>query len=494
MAAAVIAAGCAGGAPTGAQGTAPAATPAPAPAAEPAPVTEPEAMAQADSGADAEATPAPPGARGQTRVLDVTQVPSEQSAFDGQYGVHPCDFDRFYRGHIGKTALSVMVTPATGLQGDGRFVGQAHYDRAGPSLPIVAGNAKGGAVRFSEKGGGSFDGSCDAATGRIAGTYTLKGKTQSFELWPRPAQWPPMYRVLRHKTVAANFPGCAKVQKRDQVTSAPIPGDDYGEAVCPPTDPKARREAIDSGAASCEASDFGLRVFAIPHAAAINHALETASPYASALGEIKKCWSVHSHGSTQWLMHASADLLTVQSFNSEDWGGAHPMNSTGGGTAIDLRRGRVIRLGDVITNTDKLRDIAKSCAWDYFAVEGTQEKGRVAAYPPSYPGGCDEDPVSHLMWDCDPKDKQKLGPRWGLFDEGVGILASGYGHAMAALEGRGPIISWAALARTGILKKGSPVAHLWSSAKAAPDGAPTCTSAFSGEPTLVRWTVVQRGE
>lgn len=193
-------------------------------------------------------------------------------------------------------------------------------------------------------------------------------------------------------------------------------------------------------------------------------------------------------------MHAGTELLAVQNFVSENWGGAHPMNFTESGIVIDRRTGRVIHLSDVVTDTDKLRELARSCAWDYFAVEGVEETGRVAAYPPSYPAACTDEPISYLMWDCDPKDKHKLGPSWSVFDEGVAILTNGHGHATQALDGRGPILSWAALLRAGILKKRSSVARLWRGASAAPAGAPACTSAYAGEPTLVRWTVVDPGK
>lgn len=225
-----------------------------------------------DAASAADAAPVPGGVDEQTRVLDVTQVPQEAASFDGPREAQPCDFERSYRGTVGKTPLTVLLTRRAGLGG------AVHYDRSGPSLALTSGSVNGGAVRFTEHGGGSFDGKCDAETGRIAGTYTLKGKPQSFELWPRPKAWPPLYRVTRETPVAGNFPGCARVQKPDETTTAPIPGKDEDVAVCPPTNPDARRQAITEGRAACVASDTGLRVFGVANAAAINRILTNARP------------------------------------------------------------------------------------------------------------------------------------------------------------------------------------------------------------------------
>jgi len=448
-------------------------------------VTPPEdAMAPSrDAGAEApKAASHPPD---QTRVLRVTEVPDEMRIFDGPLAPEPCDFHRSYRGKIGETPLTVVLDPSGG---------QVHYDRPGAALSIVKRQVDAQRVRFEEKGGGKFEGTCNAKTGEITGSYALKGKTQSFELWPRPRDWPPMYRITRERRVAGNFPGCAKVAKPDTVTSVSLPGDDYGVAVCPPTSPKARREAISNGYAACAASESTLRVFGIKNATAVNRVLDHTSPFGVAAQDIKKCWSMHSFYSSTWVMHASADLLTVQIFRSEDWGGAHPMNSTGNGIAIDLASGKLVRLADLVTDTDVLRDLARSCAWDYLAVESIQKTGEVHAYPPRYPAECNEAPVSQLMWDCDPKDPNKLGPSWALMGEGIAILSQGHAHVSAALDGRGPVISWAALLRAGILDSKAPVARLWKGVSPAPPDAPACTSAYSGNPGLVRWTVVERGE
>jgi hypothetical protein len=436
-----------------------------------------------DAGSDAPASPA--RADGMTRVLNVTAVPTDASVLEGPLEPEPCDFHRSYRGKIGETPLGVLLDE----QG-----GQVHYDRPGPALPIEKREIDGTAIRFAEKGGGKFDGLCDPKTGGIAGTYVLKGKQQSFELWPRPRAWPAMYRISRERRVAGNFPGCGKVAKPNAITTASIPGDDYGYAICAPTSPKARREAIAEGTAACVASDTSLRVFGIKNAATVNRILDEQSPFKSASSELKKCWNLHSHYSSAWLMYASEDLLTVQTFRSEDWGGAHPMNFTDGGISIDLRRGKLVRLDEIVTNTDALREVTHSCAWDYFAVEGIEKTGEAPAYPPHYPADCNESPLNQLSWDCDPNERQKLGPMWALFGDGIAILAHGHAHAVAALDGRGPILSWAALLRAGILDSSSPVAHLWKGITAAPAAAPACTSAFAGQPGLVRWSVVKPGE
>jgi len=419
-----------------------------------------------------------------TRVLNVTRVPADARVLDGPREPEPCDFRRSYRGKIGDTPLGVLLDERGG---------RAHYDRPGAGLLLEKLEIDGTSVRFAEKGGGKFEGVCDPKTGGISGTYRLKGKTQSFALWPRPRDWPPMYRVTREHRVAGNFPGCAKVAKPNAITTASIPGDDYGYAVCAPTSPKARRDAIAEGTAACVATDSSLRVFGIKNAAAVNRVLDEASPFKSSVREVKKCWSMHSHYSSTQLMYAGADLLTVQTFRSEDWGGAHPMNSTDGGIAVDLRSGKQVRLDELVTNTDALRELAHSCAWDYFGVEGVSKTGEVSAYPPGYPADCNESPLSHLSWDCDPNEREKYGPMWALFGEGIAVLSHGNPHVTAALDGRGPIISWAALVRTGILESSSPVARLWAGIGAAPSGSPACTAAYAGDPDLVRWTVAKPG-
>lgn len=483
-------AGC-GGPPAPTEGVG--AAPGPAVPVEPATaLPEPVRESPTDAGSDVESSSVPRAdAAGRTRVLRVTEVPSEPGSFEGPLGAEPCDFDRSYRGSVGKTPLTVRLAPGGS---PGSLTGEVHYDRAGPSLALEKGGFALPAVRFAERGGGLFEGSCDAATGRISGTFTSRGKAEHFELWPRPATWPPLYLISRKSVVFGNFPGCGKVAKPKTVTMASIPGDDYGYAVCPPTDPKARRQALADGGVACTASESAPRVFGVPNATAINRLLEAVSPYPGHAREIKKCWTLHSHDSVTWVMYASADLLTVQTGRSEDYGGAHPMNSTDGGTAIDLRRAKRIALDEVVTDTNVLRDLTRTCAWDYLAVEGIEKPGDVRGNPPSDPAECDEAPVSQLTWDCDPKDPQKLGPMWALLGEGVAVLSHGHAHAMAVLDGRGPVISWAALARAGILKRGSPLEHLFQGVSPAAADAPACTAAYAGSPTLLRWQVVDRGE
>lgn len=444
----------------------------------------PDASAEAQRGQD----PPDLGDANPGRRLRVTQVSRETSPLSGQYGVEPCDFNRSYRGTIGKTTLGVVLT--RDASDAAKLVGEAHYDRAGPSLSLSGTiNER---VSFAERGGGSFDGRCETATGKISGSYTLKGKAQPFELWPRPKGWPGMYIETRQKSVLTNYPGCAKVQRPDAVTVAPIPGADFDEAVCAPTGAKARKEALDEGTAACSVGDRGLRVFGIKNAAAVNATLARRSQFASLARSLGKCWRPHSHDTSTWPMNVSAKLLTVQTLSTEYYySAAHPMNSTSGGVAIDLASGREIGLKEVVTDPDKLRKLVPECGWDYFAVEGTRETGDVGVVVLDDVKQCDGEPLSYLAWDCDPKDPHRTGPAWALFDEGLAILAEGNPHVSAALDGRGPVISWAALARAGVLQQRSRVAHLWAGVTPAAKDAPACTAAYDGNPTLLRWTVTR---
>jgi hypothetical protein len=61
------------------------------------------------------------------------------------------------------------------------------------------------------------------------------------------------------------------------------------------------------------------------------------------------------------------------------------------------------------------------------------------------------------------------GSTFVLVPDGIQIFGTSYGHAMAVLTGRGPILTWGALLREGVLRADSPVKRAWEGK--APNGA-----------------------
>ncbi|MFO0759751.1 MAG: hypothetical protein U0359_24905 [Byssovorax sp.] len=389
----------------------------------------------------------------------------------------PCDFARAYRGHIGPTKVSVV------LRGDGdTLAGESHYDREGDGLAITGRRAGPTAFRADERRGGTFDGACDPSNGTLRGRYTLGGKTQGFELAPLPAGYPGLVWVQRRTVVEANDedPACRAQGSVDVVREIETP--EGATVLCLPHDPKKRKAALEgTELGHCWATDQGFRVFGGPSPdldRKVNRVLRDAAGFDGSVKEIASCRPPRSIWATQRLVEIGDGILVVQVETSNDYGGGHPMNGVRSGTEIDLLTGEEVGLDEVVSNVDKLRELAAACVPIY-----TAALNRAPAAPPRGTiARCgDEQSDAGYLWGC--KDALDA-PMWTLTTQGIVIGGIGHSHAESVLDGTGPIIPWAVLAREGLLPAKSRVARLFRSTPPASPSDPPCWSGYRGDEWL----------
>jgi hypothetical protein len=347
-----------------------------------------------------------------------------------------CDLSRLYRGHVGKTPVSLWLRAQ-----DGRLAGEVHYDLSGPGI-VVAGKRTEAGVTITERGAGTFVGSCDPATGLLSGVYTLGGTAQLFALRARPKSWPALHMVKRDREVGA---------------------------------PSHR----------CGAHDRGLRLFAIPAGprAAINRALSRGEHVAQ-LRDLNKCSEPVQQSARGEVYFAGDGVLTVVEALAGHFGAMGVHQAWTGGRSFDLTSGREITLSDVVRDLAGLRRLLTSCIHDYEETLSFNEDGR---HPVSAAQvvDCQAREGRHFLWDCgDPQP-----PKWALMKEGIAILGSGFITVEAIRGSMGPIVSWEALLREGALVPGSPVARLWKDREPAGADEPSCTSGHVRS-RMVHWRQV----
>lgn len=387
----------------------------------------------------AEPMPLPPG-----RHLRVTLEP-HVSEMHGPRLTAPCDFDRLYRGGVGGDPSMPHTAKATlslWLERDasGARSGSVHYDRAGALLPVasVTVNSDGG-FEIVEQAGGTFRGRCEA--GVLEGTFEVAGQSSPFVLHPRPDHWPALYEDRRSKDVG-----------------------------------------------SCSVSQREVRYFGgTPTLNGVVNRVLDGGHFAGDVREVGTCTQHITHDSISDVMFVGSDLLTVQRFRSSDYGGAHPMHSSLGGTTVDLTTGRVVTMNQIIRDEKALRPLFETCLRDYLAID-IEKAGTVSV--PDLDLRCGDYPADNYLWYCDAAERQPR-PNWAIVKGGLAILGSGHAHVEAYLDGKGPILSWAALKREGVLSPRSPIAQLWKDVPTAATGAPACTSAFTGM-HIAHWEVIQK--
>jgi hypothetical protein len=406
------------------------------------------------------------------RVFLVETRPALQD-IDGP-GTAPCDFDRGYRGTIGKTPVSLVLQAS-----EGKITGLAHYDREGPSLTLYG--FHGGASDFTidEHAGGSFQGTCDQ--GVLRGTFTLGKRRDVFELQPRPKDWPGIYRVTRRTQVEPNHPICRTKAAFAEAIETSEEGEDYPRIVCLPRNPAKRRALLaEAPHLLCHAEDVGYRVFGLPSTDQEKRSNDilSATGYESAVKDIQRCTGTRSSFQSMSLVAARRDFLSVTGFTSQDFGGVHPMNSGTGGMLVDLARGTLVTLPDIV-DVPRFRDVVSAClpvyALAYQAKDAFELPKRLE------PTTCESDGASmgRYLWACDKDDRED--PAWAIVREGIVIGSWANPHVSAALDGQGPIIPWAVLLREGLLRADSSAKFLWAGvAPAAADALP-CWSAYEGD-------------
>jgi hypothetical protein len=213
----------------------------------------------------------------------------------------PCDFDRSYRGLIGKTPVTIVLRPA----GE-KLSGLSHYDREGPSLPL-SGERNGADFLLREVSGGSFKGRCDPS-GVLQGTFTLGHRTDTFELQPKPREWPGLYRVTRRAQVEPNHPICRTRAAQNEAIETSLEEEDYPRVVCLPRNP-ARRRALLAEAPHllCSVEDVGYRAFGLENVDVERRANQvlSATGYEATVKAIEPCTGTRSSFKTMTLVAAS---------------------------------------------------------------------------------------------------------------------------------------------------------------------------------------------
>lgn len=435
-----------------------------------------------------------PTAQTPAKRWKVRATPNEAVAAPAQ----PCDFRRAYRGTIGKTRVSYVLGRSD--KKPGVLTGWVHYDKEGPATPVSGRVADDGSFTLEEKPGGQLRGSCDA-NGVLTGTFVLDKKSESFQLTPFASGAPGHYRVSRHLVSEPNHPACRGKVRPDQIVvlDGPAPPADDPDRWIPPiycmTAAFRQQLSADGGADfRCIADDSGLRLFGMRDAAVekrINRLLR-GTDYERSVAATKPCSGGVSSASGTWLTSISADALVFEHATSAFFSGA-----TGPGLSepsepmiVDLKTGATSKLGDTV-ELDKLAAVLSRCLPIYlraWRVDTDAPPSTFELPPQDALIECDED---GFLWGCEGPYNRST-PTWSLVPEGV-VISRGIIPSIAhGLEGAGPIVSWAVLAREGALRDTSPLASLYRGVVKAPAEALPCTSAFSSRERL-DWSPVIDG-
>lgn len=391
-----------------------------------------------------------------------------------------CDFDRAYRGKVGETPVSLVLRRHA--KDGARVTGLSHYDREGDGIAIK-GKTDGASFTIDESPGGTFAGTCDAATGVLSGSFTLGKATSTFSLKPRPSDWPGIYQVTKNASAESHDPECAAVAKPDEA----VPLGPWG--ACPPTNPQKRKEFYkDAPDLGCTIHDTSLRVFGMKDKnveAKVNAKLAM-TPYDADIKSITACTSTPMNAwYDEFIVRLGGGLLVFDSFRSEYSGGAHPMNFKSGPTTIDLTTGGEIKLEDAVTDLGKLKVAASRCVALYNgSLQGDVTSAPLDVDPPEAKCGADGGGMAVFLWGCTENPRPSLT----IVPEGVVIAQSGNPHVSSVMDGWGPVIPWAVLVRDGIVPAESPIARLWKDVKAAAPNDLPCGSAYEGD-TWRTWRV-----
>jgi hypothetical protein len=125
---------------------------------------------------------------------------------------------------------------------------------------------------------------------------------------------------------------------------------------------------------------------------------------------------------------------------------------------VDLATGKRLAIGEVVTDERAFHDAIMACD------EGLRED---------------------LDWD--PKGEFRKAPRWAVVPGGIAVVVGDVPPPKNGLQGRGPIASFASLARRKLLRADSPVARLWAGVAPAPEEEPFCPARLGvGEILSVR--------
>ncbi len=117
---------------------------------------------------------------------------------------------------------------------------------------------------------------------------------------------------------------------------------------------------------------------------------------------------------------------------------AHPSNYVGATVLdLDVATGDAVTAADVVTDEKRVVALAQTCSDGPMALAESE-------------------------------------PALLFLPRGIRVVGTSYPHALAVATFQGPVVSYGALLRDGLLKAGSPIARVWANQKPAAPGASPC--------------------
>lgn len=364
----------------------------------------------------------------------------------------PCDFARSYRGTIGTSPFSVVLT-----RKDKKLEGFVAYDSGVGELNLLGTLVDGGKFSFEEskdgKAGGSFEGTCAASTGILSGTWKLGTKSQPFVLKPRPAGATPLAEKRR--------------------------------VIGPPADQEPM----------CNLDVQSPAVFGLGDAARagrINAHLKIqfgGLSEAEAEKQVNSCPSGTENHVLAWYsveMDQQAVLSVVENGYLYLGPAVHgDFNAAAAATSVDIPSGKKLALGDIVTSSKALRPVVHSCMKLVVDQIGSGDEWWFERDIQGMPADKNGEPVEETARDFDPKSVKE--PSFLVLSDGLAVLIRNQPTVSAFLELQGVVIRWGALVRAGVLKSNSPISRVWANVKPLGANEPACTRYF--EP---KWTQMKK--
>ncbi len=261
---------------------------------------------------------------------------------------------------------------------------------------------------------GHFAGTCHTGSGVLDGTWTGAHGAQPFHLDPVGPRDTPLVAT-----------------KRFQLTRKAAKKGDFGGTSC-----KYEQTTVELfGAGSPEAE----RALGHRDATDLDPWILSEEDY----GAVRDCETPVDASAAESVSDIFRGLATWERGGASSYeGAAHPNNATGfDRVTYDLTTGRAVTEGDLFARFPEA--LVKRCVTGYGS---------------------------------DPEMLQVDGHQFALMPQGVHVFGAGYPHALAALTGQGPILTWAALLHEGALRADSPVKRAWAGIAPAKPGDPECLS------------------
>jgi hypothetical protein len=351
--------------------------------------------------------------------VDSVQAPSAAADAPAPAVAH-CDFDRGFTGHVGDAVVFMNLTQAGDV-----LSGSYFYERVGQPLEL-AGRTSGLAFTLREsasgKSTGQFEGMC-GTHGELTGTWLSPGgsKTLPFDL-----DVPSKAMVVETGLKFTSPAKAVRAASGDRCKFTRIQPAFFGGATgeIERRIAKTLREATtvkelldpeyEREARACVAEDF--------------------------------LWAFYSGYRVKRL---DGDLLVMEVDGFLVYEDRQPTYDIGAAVLnIDLHTGKLVTIDDVVSKPDALLPLADDCSDVHL-----------------------EDPPNGYVL-----DHGRLA--YLFLDHGIKVVGFDYplylSYARGEASFRGPILSYGALLREGLLKPQSPIARTWSGTTPAPPGTSPC--------------------